>query len=1248
VVVLVAAVPAFAESPWWHLTSTTRPSYIQPGQSQNAVVELKVSAEKGDILLAEPIDMREYLAELSEEKPSLGNIPHAVIPYDASAGEVEQALEGIFPGRKTLVTENVGGTAQAHSFTITFVGQSVGNGEEIPPVYVSSELATLYGGEALSGAGAEAQLETVSAGGRPDGMLLVRATNLGDASTDVAVQPVTLKDTLPPGLEAVAIEGVVGDDGISRIESEDQLECSLKSLSCVFAGHPASFLPPLETHDFRPVVAPYEQIEMRVSVKVMEGAQGATTGALNEAEVTGGGAPAVLTRQSLTVSDAPIPFGVSQYEMRAEEAGGALDTQAGSHPFQMTSTFSLNRTELPNRPTGVTGNGIWIGESKLVALAKDLHFKLPPGLVGNPTPFPECPMARFLAGYSDGECPAQTAVGVVRIEGLVRGLGRVPFPFSSPVYVLEPKFGEPARFGFVIEGTRVILDTAVRSGGDYGVTVSSLNTTQAIEFLGAELTLWGVPGDPRHSHERGVECLENDFGLPATCPAASEEGSPPPLLELPTSCTGPLQTSLEVNSWQEQGVFSSLAATQPLPALDGCDRVPFDPSIGIAPDGREASTPTGLTVSVHVPQAVSLTPTGLGEGNVRNTTVALPEGMQISPAAADGLLSCSLSQAGFTGVESATGMDTFDVGPTGCASGSKIGTAEVKTPLLSEPLIGGVYLAAQSANPFGSLIAMYLDVENAKEGVAAKIAGEVRLDERTGQIVATFPNAPQLPYEEAKLHFFGGERAPLSTPPLCGSYTGSASVTPWSSSVPVSASSTFTITSGPNGSPCANPRPFQPGFEAGTTSVQAGGYTPMTMTMSRPDADQPLGKLDVVFPPGVSAGLQGVKLCEEPQAASGDCPAESEIGQVIASAGLAGDPYSVEGGKAYITGPYAGAPFGVDVVVPAVAGPFNLGTEVVRSKVEVDPTDAHLTVVSDEFPTMLDGIPLQLQHINVTVNRPGFVFNPTNCEPMKLAGQLESSEGATADVSTPFQVTNCAALSFRPEFKVSTEAKTSRVEGATLRVKLTIPAGAEGTKANVKEVKVSLPKQLPSPLKTLQKACTEKVFAENPANCPNASKVGEAKVSTPVLEGGLSGPAYFVSHGGAKYPELIMVLTGENGVTVDVHGETLISKQGITTATFSTVPDVPFSTFELTLPKREYPALSANGNLCQAQAAGKLLMPTEMIGQNGVKLDQSTKISVTGCPKGKHVKRGKRRHHVRSKPHGRRGRKGNAGSPRGR
>ncbi|MGA2163163.1 MAG: hypothetical protein ABSH36_01685 [Solirubrobacteraceae bacterium] len=949
----------------------------------------------------------------------------------------------------------------------------------------------------------------------------------------------------------------------------------------------------------------------------------------------------VLFASLLFAAPAMAGFGLEKFAVSARNQNGSPDVQAGSHPYAFTATFVLNApnpTEVERYPVTRPGDkeAIWLPEGNL----KDAEVELPPGFVGDPNATPRCSYQAFTdlhGGYTS--CSSETAVGVADVyTASADALSEMHefFPgnlheFPQPVYNLEPPPGVAAEFGFVVANvTPVFLDVSVRTGGDYGLTIRSSDISQAVWVAATKVTIWGVPNDPSHNALRGT-CLkpvieEYEFGLgegedeqetgrsQGNCPTSAPEV---PLLTNPTSCGAPRTATFSVDSWEEPGVFHSKTAS--LPELVGCEKLDFSPTITTTPDGTGGSTPTGLNVDVHVPQESTENPVGLAEADVKNTTVALPEGVQVSPAAADGLLACSQAQIGLHNDEAPA-----------CPEASKVGTVEANTPLLPEPLTGAVYLATQNENPFGSLIALYVYAEDPVAGVRIKVAGQVSLNPVTGQLVTTFTETPQLPYSDFKLDFFGTDRAPLSTPASCGTYTTASSFEPWSGTPAASPSSHFQITSGPAGTPCSTPRPFQPGFEGGTTNIQAGAYSTLTMTMTRPDADQTLGKLDVEFPPGISAALQGVKLCEEPQAASGQCPAASQIGQVIASAGLGNDPYSVEDGKAYITGPYKGAPFGVDVVVPAVAGPFNLGTEVVRSKVEVDPTTAQLTVVSDPFPTILDGIPLQLQHINVTVNRPGFVFNPTSCEPTKLTGQLESSEGATANVSNPFQVTNCGSLSFKPEFKVSTAAKTSRTEGASLHVNLTLPNAPRGTTANVAKVKVSLPKQLPSPLKTLQKACTEKVFAENPANCPKASRVGEAKVSTPVLEGGLSGPAYFVSHGGAKYPELIIVLIGEDGVTVQVHGETFISKQGITTATFATVPDVPFSTFELTLPEREYPALTANGNLCQAQAAGKLLMPTEMVGQNGLKINQETKISVTGCPKQKKVSH-KKKHNAHGK-----------------
>jgi hypothetical protein len=384
------------------------------------------------------------------------------------------------------------------------------------------------------------------------------------------------------------------------------------------------------------------------------------------------------------------------------------------------------------------------------------------------------------------------------------------------------------------------------------------------------------------------------------------------------------------------------------------------------------------------------------------------------------------------------------------------------------------------------------------------------------------------------------------------------------------------------------------------------------------------------MPSGLLGMLSSVTPCEEAQANAGTCGEASKIGEVTASVGIGGDPYTVTGGKVYITGPYHGAPYGLTIDEPAKAGPFDLehtkhhspGCDclIVRAKIEVNPLTSALTVTAnsgaeeDSIPTILEGIPLQIKHVNVTINRGGFTFNPTDCDPLSITGSLSSAEGASSLLSVPFQVTNCAALAFKPTFAASTSAHNSRTEGASLTTTVTYPSTPQGTEADIAKVKVSLPSKLPARLSTLQKACPEQTFAANPANCPVTAKVGEATTDTPVLPTPLSGPAYFVSHGEAKYPELVIVLQGDN-VTIDLHGETALTKKGtVLTSTFNAVPDAPFSRFELSLPEGPYSAITANGaNLCKA---GSLTMPTELVAQDGALINQNTKIKITGsCPK---------------------------------
>jgi hypothetical protein len=539
----------------------------------------------------------------------------------------------------------------------------------------------------------------------------------------------------------------------------------------------------------------------------------------------------------------------------------------------------------------------------------------------------------------------------------------------------------------------------------------------------------------------------------------------------------------------------------------------------------------------------------------------------------------------------------------------------LRTPLLAEPLSGSVYVAQQGNNPFGSLLALYLVVEGKESGVVIKVPGQIVLDPSTGQLTTVFDNLPQLPFSELQLHLFGGQRGALVTPAACGSYTSTALLTPYSSSTPVESSSSFTISTGCGGG-------FAPGFAAGTTNNQGGGFSPLSVSFSRRDGEQGLGGITLSTPPGLLGLLRTVPLCGEPQAAQGTCGAESLIGHTTILAGPGSDPVQVTG-QVFLTGPYKGAPFGLSIVVPAVAGPFNLGTVVVRATINVDPHTAALTVASDPLPSVLQGIPLDIQSVNVTVDRPGFIFNPTDCEPLTVGGTLASTQGASTQVSSRFQAANCAALAFHPVFSASSLAKTSTASGAALDVKVSYP---EGTQANIHSVAVTLPRQLPARLSTIQQACPEAVFNANPASCDAGSMIGVGMAHTPIFSNPLVGPAYLVSHGGAAFPDIDVVLQGE-GVTLNLVGHVNISKAGITSATFFAVPDAPISSFDLDLPEGPHSGLAAVGNLC----ATSLTMPTTIVGQNGAQIQQTTKIVVTGCAKTKPKKKAKKK---RAKKHG--------------
>jgi hypothetical protein len=1047
----------------------------------------------------------------------------------------------------------------------------------------------------------------------------VMAVNVGNGDAEGASAPIVLGGKLPAGLVAIGIESQAGFVG-----SHGRGECSLAALSCTFRG---------------PNILPYEPVNMTLTVRVEPSVVPGVVDA--EAFVEGGGASRVRLVHPLSVGTEPTPFGVQALDLVPESFGGATDTQAGSHPFQMTSTVDLNLA--PGRTVSAESQA----EEEVAggSFAKDVHLMLPQGLVGDPTQIPECTTGEYdtrtgLLGFVS-HCPDDSVIGVAVTTVILPEAEAQPIAYPSPVYNLVPQVGEPARFGYNVLGSLVTFDTLVRTGGDYGVDVDVNNISQVAQLLGSEVTFWGVPADQRHNLQRGVYCLQNGEHSEHERPCAPlNESVTPPLLTLPTSCTVPWTTSVTADSWLHQtlvsgGEYALHDEFGHALGLTGCNRLSFEPSIIATPDGQAGSTPTGLTVDVHVPQEASLDPTGASQSAVQSTTVTLPPGVALNPSGADGLSSCGESAVGLESPEEQT-----------CPESAKVGTVEIHTPLLPNPIVGAAYLATQNANPFGSLVALYIVARDPQSGVLVKIPGQVTPNPVTGQLVSTFPNTPELPFEDLALNFFGGSRAPLVTPALCGTYTSTASFTPWSGNPPAESSSEFNITGGPNGKPCSDPLPFHPSLQGGSTNIQTGTFSQFTTTMSREDGEQPLDAIQLHMPEGLIGSLSEVKLCGEEQANAGTCGPESLIGTTTVSVGEGTNPYTVNGGEVFITGPYEGAPFGLSIVNPAKAGPFNLGKIVVRAKIEVDPLTSALTITTNQsgpgsIPQLIDGIPLEIRHVNVLINRQRFVFNPSNCTPTTITGSLTSSEGTVSALSVPFQVTNCATLEFKPKFSVETSGKTSKADGAGLVVKLTYPI-AEG-QANIKKVKVELPKQLPSRLTTLQKACTEATFDANPESCPAASRIGEAVATTPVIAGDFTGPAYFVSHGHAKFPELVVVLTGEDGVKVDLHGETFINSQGITSSTFPAIPDVPVGSFELKLPQGPYSALAAVGNLCKS----KLTMPTEFVAQNGAVIQQSTKVAVTGCPKAKqasHKKKGKRKASHKKKQKGKRGKQGKGGA----
>jgi hypothetical protein len=1177
------------------------PTNFNAADAQDLVQHLTVTATEGTYTLR-PIS-------LSEE-------PTAPIEWDAKAETVQHALEalaGVGAGNVT-VTGGPGDAGGSTPYTITWVGAL--SASKLPRS-IEVEAGALKDGAA----GGSAVITAIQRPGAND-RYAVAVVNVGSRPSNGTV---TIADRLPSGVVPVEIEG-------KELISDETANCSLKELECTYSEP----------------IQPGREVVVWVSLAVTSSA---TKGQLvNVATVSGGGGNETSASTSNPVNAGPASFGLTGFDFTSDNVAGLPDLQSADHPYGVTTTIGLSTRFQANAdiPLDVTQD------------VKDVAVELPLGFGGDPLATERCPENLLTSTEGAGDvpefhtlCPAGSQVGTVTLVMASGQEGKSGPTVPFPVYNVVPEHGYPAELGFNAAGLGqpvFLYASVVHSPSGYRLRVA---TPGALRVIGdePEAIRFTVFGDPD---------------------AVNEKGGNAAFVTNPTGCsTEPLKTRVYVTSW-EGGEASGEATAYP--EVTGCNLLQgaaaFDPNFAVEPETTQADTPSGYTMDLKLPQAPSVFG-ALATPDLKNAAITLPVGVSISPAAASGPDALGGCQAtGREGINigsSEVAPDGQDLGdpeatelgaghpggdgspyddglyhtaPGHCPENSRLGEVEARTPDLAESLHGHMYVmdplcghpvqppCSEAEAEEGKVFHVCLELSGS--GVIVKLEGRIevgghgqysKLDGLApGQLRISFDETPQFPLEEVKVTLPGGPRAGLANPQTCGTATTATVLEP--SSAPQSGanatpSSSFQV-SGCSGA-------FKPDFVAGTTTTNAGGYSPFVLQLSRQDGEQDLSGLEVTLPKGLLAKLSGVSECGEAEANAGTCSSASEIGTVTASVGAGSEPL-LQTGKVYLTGPYNGGPFGEVVVVPAVAGPFNFGNVVVRGSIRINPETAQASIVSNPFPTVVDGVLIRLRSVDAEIDRSGFVFNPTDCDSQAVTGTVTGAQGASEAVSSPFAVTGCADLPFKPVFKASTQGKTSRIDGASLTVTVTAKPG----EANIHKVHLQFPKVLPARLAVLRKACTEAQFAANPAGCPSASAIGTGTAITPVLSEPLTGPAYLVSHGNAAYPDVVFVLQGD-GVKINLTAGTDI-KKGLTYSTLESVPDAPITSFESKFPEgpnaifgTDLPA-KAKGSFCGRTP----VIPATIEGQNGVVNKESIKLAITGCPRHKVGKAHGKKH----KPHG--------------
>jgi hypothetical protein len=870
-------------------------------------------------------------------------------------------------------------------------------------------------------------------------------------------------------------------------------------------------------------------------------------------------------------------------------ATSASTQQAGGHP-DLHASFSLQE---PGRPEA----------------AENVTVETPTGVFGNPNAIDQCVSADFAAD----ECPSTSQAGVITVYARYEGnpdylLG------TAPIYDLQPAENQTALFAFVVPvlDIPIQIPVSVRTGSDYGLRFKVSEITQVTPVAAANMTFWGFPAEQIHDAERFPS---GSPGLPAGCEKLADtsclaepteiSAAVHPLTDNPIDCSGePLQSTLRVQTYQDPEHFSE--AHSSYEPITGCENVVFKPLLYSQPTSTQTDSASGLDITLKDSQFLGF---AASPSQIRNATVTLPPGLTINPDAADGQTACSDALAKF-GTEE----------PAECPDSSKIGTAAINTPALDGPLEGSVYIGEPKP---GEQYRLFLIVSGF--GLNAKLVGVAKPDPQTGQVTVTFENLPQVPFDTFEMHLFASDRGLMATPTVCTIYTTQALFTPWNRLLPrVSSSQIFGLTSGPNGRECPGQiRPFNPTLQAGTSNSLAGAHSSFSLKLDREDGDQYLGKLNFTMPPGLSANLHGVTYCPEADIVAAantpgrveqvqpSCPASSEIGTSNVAAGPGSHPFHATG-KIYLSGPFKGSPLSLAVVTPAVAGPYDYGTVVVRTALGIDQHDAHVIADSEVVPSIIGGIPLRMRSIQVNIDRPNFMLNPTNCSPTSVGSQGIGDQGTVANFSSYFHVDNCETMPFKPTMKIEQlggKGQTARAKDPSVRFNLT----TRGGDANVKSVAVTLPKAFAIDQRHLGNLCSKAALAAT--RCAGKAAIGTVSVETPLLEKPLSGLAYAVS-GFGKLPHLAFLLEGQ--VTLVPEAESSSVKGGHLKTVVPIVPDAPIGKFHLTLYGGNRGYLTNTRSLC----AAKSVTSVEYVAQSGRKLTQqvTTKTACKAKPK-KHKKK---------------------------